>query len=319
MNTEAQTLEKPAAEQIKEPVKETVSISKFIAGIGAMDTKSLKEYVTVKPEKKPSEPKPGEGSEATKEEPKPAAKDDKKKDEFVFEKDKYSKLSPEEMLSELEKTQKENFHKDKLNGKLTGEVFDARKSKEIIAGLKQQLELQKNKLLTDDQIAELPDEIQRQEAVVERKDAKKQIKALDNEIVSLEVKEKNREQLLQIVPKFEENLGGIYTMIAEDEGKELAESFKNNLFSFPAVALLQVHKRYESKAKIDSLQKELDAEKKKNEQLINNAKQVTEKIKNHVVDRLPNSASDTTVTEGKKINIYDISLMSTKDLKALKK
>lgn len=309
--------------EVETVITEEVAIDDSVvsAALGVMSDDELfgedKKVVIPSDKKSGSEvPAKKEDKTSLKKEDLPPAKTDKAekpKKEFTFDKEKYSKLTPEELVAELEKTQKEAHGQSSLIGKKGKEIGDVKKANEA---LQKQLESLQKKILTEKEIEDLEIESPRKAVKAEREseDAEKEIKRIQ---IQQQIN-RNQALVLNDMPDFEDHIEAIAEIIKTDGEPEAAEMFKKNPFIAQPAVLLNLRKRVQMGIEMSEMkegyEKQLKDLQAKYDKLTSNTRYVTDSIKKSskvaTLGNLPSNSDN-----GKKrISNIDISLMKDEDL-----
>lgn len=269
-------------------------------------------------ETKPKEDKKGskEGTpdESLKKEdiPKEKKADKSQKKDFTFDKDAYLTKTPEELVAELEKAQKEAHGQKSLLGKHGKELGDFKKENDR---LQKEIESLQQKILSEDQLSELEIESPRKAAKAEREseEATKEILNLKRQ----QAIQNNQALVLNDMPDFEDHVEAIAAIIKEDGEPEAAKAFKNNPYMILPAVSMNLYKRAQMANQINEIkgeyEKQMSEMQAKYDKLLNNTRHVTQSIKKSAkhaaLGNLPSDSNDK-----KLISVMDVALMSDAEL-----
>lgn len=227
--------------EINEKLEEAIKLEEEIESENLMEKPIEKEIIEIKElEKKES-------------------KIEDNKEEFIFNKDKYKDKSTEELTQELEKAQKATHYKQKIIGRQSQEVYEARLLQQKVENL--QIELNKIK---ENEIDYYDDPEQHVQNKIKEKEITEELNKTNiiNNIIS------NKNLVLNKIPEFEDLVNEISEIAKEDgipENHILA--FKNNPYADSPEILITYAKRAQDRIKTKQIElklKELETKPNKN-------------------------------------------------------
>lgn len=282
----------------KEVVKKEEEPTKKATEPEKEDNSLKKEDISSKKGKEPSEPS-------------------KDKKDFVFDKDKYSKMTPEELVKELENVSKNAHELNSLRGKQGQEIGQSR---ETIKNLQTEIENLKKSIVDEDKLKEMgfDDPVGAGKQAMKNEKIQEQIDQKQYEILYSQT----QASLLEVAPDFNEKIDSIAEMMKEDGAKEkTVKQFKDQPFALNPAVLLNLYKRAALKDKFDAdialKNQELTELQKKYDTLIKNTKHVTQNLSKSVkMPSLGNLPSET-VGKEKPLTEIEIALMADDELEKI--